>query len=118
MAEDDKRRVLELDTAVYSRELRSGAWTSAPVAELHHLSYGGQTAVTDDVREFLSTYLKDARATTVAQYCLPADLSLRTVRVSLSRDDLPQGIDKTLDVDVPIASASRPAYKKAWAVPA
>jgi len=114
MSSDDKRKALNVDTPVYYRELHSGAWTGAPVAELGRLSYGTHTGVEQDIEAFLAEYLKQARANIVAQYCLPEDVSMHIVRVAVRREDLPAGIDKSMELDVPCILS--PNKKDTWVI--
>jgi ATP-dependent Clp protease ATP-binding subunit ClpC len=94
--------ILEIETAVFCRDLESGAVTVAPVAEPTWLSYGPRAEAHAALARFLEEHLITAPARVVARYGLPGDLTLRQVIVPLRRVDLPPRLQRELRLAVPV----------------
>ena len=108
------RPFVELNPAIFVRELdgqRAMAW---PVAEPGRVAFGSLEGAPEEVRLFLTQFLEERPADELAGYALPAGASLVELPVLLPRPELPERVRIKTSIGVPCVVL--PSGKGAWVV--
>ena len=89
---------LEVSVAVLVRSLFQGSSVVLPVTAPKFATHGSETAALDELRRFLQEYVDRLPGRSVAGLCLPGELSLEEIEVSL----VPLDVPRKLRIPIPI----------------